>query len=127
MTPDQAAAAARAVAPGAELVSVTWPTAKKAEWSMRMQPEGLMARTVSVDDRTGAAKLDKAPDAAARTARLMRVVHDGNGMGVFWQAIIFLGGIAPAVLGVTGVLMWIRNRGGRRARNAWRQNGAASG
>jgi hypothetical protein len=37
--------------------------------------------------------------------------------------IIFAAGWAPAVLGVSGVLMWIRNRGPRSARNAWRQSG----
>jgi len=126
LTADQAVAAVRGVAPAAELVSVTWPTEKKAQWSVRLQPEGLMALTYTVDDRSGRAKAEKAPDAAAKTARLMRVVHDGTDMGIVWQMVIFVGGLAPALLGITGVLMWLRNRGGRKARNAWRQNGAGA-
>ena len=40
----------------------------------------------------------------------MRRWHDGTGMGFVWQLIIFLGGIIPAALSVTGILMWWRAR-----------------
>jgi hypothetical protein len=36
-------------------------------------------------------------------------------MGPVWQTIIFAGGVAPAVLGVTGLIMWLRRRGRRLA------------
>jgi hypothetical protein len=39
--------------------------------------------------------------------------HDGTGMGTVWQLVIFLGGIFPAVLAVTGIMMWLRTRGWR--------------
>ena len=45
----------------------------------------------------------------------MRRWHDGSGMGAVWQVLIFLGGIIPAVLAVTGIMMWLRNRGWRAA------------
>jgi uncharacterized iron-regulated membrane protein len=41
---------------------------------------------------------------------MMRRWHDGDGMGLGWQLIIFLGGIIPAILSVTGILMWWRSR-----------------
>ena len=41
----------------------------------------------------------------------MRRIHDGTDMGALWQVIIFLGGVIPALLGVTGVIMWWRARG----------------
>lgn len=41
----------------------------------------------------------------------MRRVHDGTDMGIVWQVIIFIGGIIPAVLAVTGIIMWWRARG----------------
>lgn len=47
------------------------------------------------------------------TARLMRRIHDGTGMGALWQTIIFLGGLIPALLAVTGILMWLHVRRGR--------------
>jgi hypothetical protein len=46
-------------------------------------------------------------------ARTMRRWHDGTGMGLVWQILIFLGGVAPTVLGITGLIMWLRARGWR--------------
>jgi hypothetical protein len=40
----------------------------------------------------------------------MRRLHDGTGMGPVWQTIIFIGGILPALLAVTGTTMWLRIR-----------------
>jgi uncharacterized iron-regulated membrane protein len=35
-------------------------------------------------------------------------------MPLLWQVVIFLGGILPAALAVTGILMWLRMRRRRR-------------
>jgi len=43
-------------------------------------------------------------------ARTMRQIHDGTGMPLLWQMIIFVGGILPALLALTGILMWLRMR-----------------
>ena len=51
-------------------------------------------------------------------ARTMRRLHDGDDMGPVWQTIIFIGGIIPALLGVTGIIMWLRTR-------TWRANAKA--
>jgi uncharacterized iron-regulated membrane protein len=40
----------------------------------------------------------------------MRRIHDGTGMGALWQTIIFLGGLIPALLAVTGLMMWLNAR-----------------
>lgn len=46
----------------------------------------------------------------------MRAVHEGDrDTGPVWRAIAVLGGVAPAVLGVTGILMWLRSRRWRAA------------
>jgi hypothetical protein len=45
----------------------------------------------------------------------MRQVHDGADMGLVWRWIITIAGVAPTVLGVTGVVMWLRRRARRRA------------
>ncbi len=45
----------------------------------------------------------------------MRRLHDGTNMGLFWQIVIFLGGIIPAILSVTGLVMWWRSRGWKKA------------
>jgi LPXTG-motif cell wall-anchored protein len=44
----------------------------------------------------------------------MRQVHDGTDTGPVWQWIITLAGLAPAVLGVSGVVMWLRRRARRQ-------------
>jgi hypothetical protein len=51
----------------------------------------------------------------------MRRIHDGTGMPLVWQMIIFVGGILPAILAVTGILMWLRTR---RRRDKYRRAAA---
>jgi hypothetical protein len=75
------------------------------------------AAEVTVDDRTGQAR-PPGPQRPETTARLMRRIHDGTGMGALWQTIIFVGGLVPAILAVTGILMWLNVRRGRRRAGA---------
>ena len=102
---DTAIASAQAVVPG-DLRQVTWPTDLKAEW--RVALDGNPQPTVIVEDATGKAKAGRVP--REDTARLMRRIHDGTRMGLLWQVLIFLGGILPAVLAITGIIMWWRAR-----------------
>lgn len=116
-----AIATARAQASG-ELVSVGWPTDQKAEWTVAFKQGERPPLEVKIDDATGAGKVEPAkPEDLART---MRKIHDGTDMGLVWQVIIFLGGILPAVLAVTGIIMWWRARGWR-AEVGERRNGVA--
>lgn len=108
MTPDAALAAAQPNATG-PLALVTWPTDQSAEWKISFAREGGPAEVV-VDDSTGEVTPPRPPRAETR-ARLMRRWHDGTGMGIVWQALIFLGGIIPALLAITGIVMWLRSRG----------------
>ncbi|MEO9132388.1 MAG: PepSY domain-containing protein, partial [Sphingomonas sp.] len=102
---DTAIASAQATLPG-ELRQVTWPTDLKPEWKITLA--GDARPSVTVDDATGAAKAGRiVPE---DTARLMRRIHDGTRMGALWQTIIFIGGILPAILAVTGIIMWWRAR-----------------
>jgi uncharacterized iron-regulated membrane protein len=125
LTPDAALAAARPHGTGA-LVSVAWPTDRAPAWTLSFRRAGGNAE-VKVDDRSGAVT----PPPAVRpetTSRTMRRWHDGTGMGPVWQTIIFLGGLIPALLAVTGITMWLRTRGWRRdkaRRLEERERGAA--
>jgi uncharacterized iron-regulated membrane protein len=102
-TLDSAMGAAQVALPG-DIESVGWPTDLKAEWTVTMAD----GRQIKVDDATGTTKASPPPK--EDTARLMRRIHDGTRMGFVWQVIIFLGGMLPALLGVTGVIMWWRAR-----------------
>jgi len=105
---DGALAAATPLATGS-LVSVAWPTEAKPAWAVGFARDGGAPAEVSVDDASGAVTPPSAPKPET-IARTMRRWHDGTGMGFAFQAIIFLGGILPAALAVTGVLMWFRSR-----------------
>lgn len=103
LTADAVVATSREPARGA-LRSITWPTDRSADWSV-----AFARGAVTVADDSGIAA--PAPDRRPRgVAGLMRRIHDGDGMGGLWQAIIFVGGVIPALLGVTGFIMWWRAR-----------------
>jgi len=103
---DTAIANARAALPG-EVATIAWPTDLKPEWTVTIGTGA--GCQVKVDDATGTAKA--APPPREDTARLMRRIHDGTRMGPLWQGILFLGGLLPAILAITGVIMWWRARG----------------
>jgi uncharacterized iron-regulated membrane protein len=43
----------------------------------------------------------------------MRTIHDAQDAPWLWQLLVFLTGVAPALLGVTGTVMWLRRRSRR--------------
>ncbi|MET0274125.1 MAG: PepSY-associated TM helix domain-containing protein [Phenylobacterium sp.] len=121
-----AVATAQATRPGAKVASVNVPTkGREPAWRVQLAVEGQKDPvTVQVVDATGQVKAGRGRGPGAGPggeggpdplSRWMRRIHDGADMGPVWQTIIFLGGIAPAILGVTGVIMWLRRRGRRIA------------
>jgi uncharacterized iron-regulated membrane protein len=106
-TPRLAPDAAVRAAGGGQPVTVAWPSDKNPKW--RISLGGTARGDYEVDDATGTAAKAKAGGQSG-VARLMRRLHDGTGMGPVWQTIIFLGGILPAALAVTGIIMWARAR-----------------
>jgi uncharacterized iron-regulated membrane protein len=88
--------------------AVVWPTTQSPQWTVTLRDPAGRSAAYKIDDATGAA-LAEAPRPEP-TARTMRRWHDGDGMGPLWQILIFLGGIAPAALAVTGIVMWLRTR-----------------
>ncbi|NEX93929.1 PepSY-associated TM helix domain-containing protein, partial [Caulobacter sp. 17J65-9] len=122
LSPDQAAAraieSAQAGRADARVTRLGWPTEKSSDWTVRLT--GAKAE-VKVADADGAVSVDTPKGGTDGVARVMRQIHYGTDTGPIWQTIIFLGGIAPLLLGVTGVIMWLKNRGGRRAVEAARR------
>jgi hypothetical protein len=113
VTPFAAAVAKAQAASTGAVRSVTFPTDVKPEWAVELG-EGRDKASVAVADADGVAKV--APREGPRpetTARLMRRIHDGTGMPFWWQLLVFLGGMLPAALAVTGVIMWWRARSWR--------------
>ncbi|MDR3511592.1 MAG: PepSY-associated TM helix domain-containing protein [Caulobacteraceae bacterium] len=111
---DQAVAAAvQASGGGARLVSVTLPTrGGRPAWRVQLRPAAGPAATVRVDDATGQARLQP-QDGGDPVARFMRRLHEGSDFGPVWRVIVTLAGVAPTVLGVSGVLLWLDRRRAR--------------
>lgn len=110
-SPEAALAAAQRLAGGRRLAAIAWPTDQEPAWKIAFEREGGAAE-IPVDDATARAAPPR-PPRPETNARLMRRLHDGTGMGAVWQAIIFLGGLIPAALAITGIVMWLRARGWR--------------
>ena len=114
-TADAALAAARPLAPG-QLLGIGWPTDQKAEWTIQFETDGPPAEVKVADGDASATPPE--PPQPETLARTMRRWHDGTDMGIVWQIVIFLGGIIPALLSVTGIIIWWRARKARRTRAA---------
>jgi uncharacterized iron-regulated membrane protein len=120
---DAAVAVATAGKPGLTLASISLPTeGPRASWRIQFAPVGDgEPATVQIGDSDGKLQKprgrDAGPGPAARPddlSPLMRRIHDGQEMPFIWQLLVFLTGVAPPLLGVTGTVMWLR----RRARRA---------
>jgi uncharacterized iron-regulated membrane protein len=110
--------------PDARLVTASLPTeGGQPSWRLEFSTASGANLRLLVADATGEAQPDRggrgdgagASGPPDRVSPLMRKIHDGADTGPIWQAIITLAGVAPAILGITGLIMWLRSRG-RKAR-----------
>ncbi len=54
-----------------------------------------------------------------------RMLHEGSAFGTFWRFLVFLGGLLPALMMITGLMMWLRRH--RRPSRAASPVAATSG
>ncbi len=110
---------ARGQAPSATLAQVRVPTtgrtpAWRVEFKATASGDPVIITVVDVTGQTTLeARNPRAGGGSDPISKLVRRIHDGTDMGFVWQTIIVLGGLAPAVLGLTGVTMWLRRRSAR--------------
>jgi uncharacterized iron-regulated membrane protein len=120
LTADLALTAARAADPsltGARLVSINLPTegGRKPAWRFQFRASGPAPVTVRVTDVDGKARLQDGPatdgpGGGDPIAKTMRELHDGGHYGLAWRIIIALAGLAPTILGLTGIVVWLSRR-----------------
>lgn len=67
---------------------------------------------VSIDPYRGTILTVRDPRAAAGSMFMgwQRPLHDGQGLGFVWQALVFLSGLMPVVFMITGTAMWLIKR-----------------
>lgn len=100
--------------PNATVDTISFPNARGRAWSVRLHEDGKAAPvTITIDDRTGAASVVE-PLTGDSISSWIRWLHEGSYSGEIWRFVLFLTGIMPAVLGVTGVLVWLRQRRQRK-------------
>lgn len=90
------------------LDAISWPTEQDQNWKIAIMTTGKPVQ-VSVNDKTGEASVG----GGARSGRIgqtLRRMHDGSDMGPVWQAVIFVAGLFPTMLGITGLVMWWHSR-----------------
>jgi uncharacterized iron-regulated membrane protein len=114
LTVDAAVAAALAEAGPGRVQQVALPApGPQPAWRVQLHAAHGPVQ-VRVDDATGRAEARPAPPPGPGGGdplmRLLRQVHDGGDTGPLWRAIIAAAGAAPALLGVTGTVLWLKRR-----------------
>jgi uncharacterized iron-regulated membrane protein len=104
LTVDQAVAAV----PGRPSM-IAWPVGDSGQWRITVK-----GREMLVDDATAAAS-PAPPRPGNALAMTMRHWHDGTTLGTPWRIVMILFGLAPTLLAITGVTMWLRGRQWRKA------------
>ena len=124
LTIDQALHAALVSTPDARPAAIFLPTQQAQTWRVQLRQADELI-TVLVDDRGGGATTASPRLAGDSIAAWIRWIHDGSRGGIVWQVVIFLCGIFPTVLAITGVIIWLQRRGRQAAtlRSAGRRAG----
>lgn len=108
--------ASAAERPNSHVAAIVFP--QSGAWRVQLREDGkIEPTTITINDRSGAVSVVE-PLAGDRVQLWIRRLHEGNYAGEIWRLVVFLSGIMPAVLGVTGILVWLRQRRQRRLMNA---------
>ncbi|WP_024577138.1 MULTISPECIES: PepSY-associated TM helix domain-containing protein [unclassified Afipia] len=90
--------------------AISYPNPQTGAWRVRLREDGKTEPvTILINDRSGDVSVVQ-PLSGDWTASWIRWLHEGSHSGEIWRFVVFLSGIMPAVLGVTGILIWLRQR-----------------
>lgn len=96
--------------PNSAVDAISYPNPQTGAWRVRLREDGKTEPvTILINDRSGDVSIVQ-PLSGDRTASWIRWLHEGSHSGEIWRFVVFLSGIMPAVLGVTGILIWLRQR-----------------
>lgn len=98
-----------AARPNVQIDTISFPD-PAGIWRVRLYEDGKAAPvTLTINDRSGAVNTVE-PLSGDRTASWIRWLHEGSHAGPVWQFVVFVTGLMPALLGITGILIWLRQR-----------------
>jgi uncharacterized iron-regulated membrane protein len=115
--PDAAVNAARALYPNARVTGLSVPAGPRGVYRVNLR-SGEDAVAVFLDPASGSVlrRYDPATQGAGdRFLAAIRLLHTGDGFGL-GRMILFLAGLLPAILAVSGALIWLRARRAERFR-----------
>jgi uncharacterized iron-regulated membrane protein len=116
LTVDEAVARALAGRKDAKLLSITLPhDAATPVWTVQLARAG-DSLTLSIDGARGVVSEAPPTPPAATLGGEIHKIHGGEALGPVWTILVFLSGLAPTLLGVTGIVMWLRRRKVRAAK-----------
>ena len=102
-----ATAAAR---PNSQVDAIFYPNPQSGAWRVRLHEDGKAEPVmITINDRGGAVSTID-PLSGDRVASWIRWLHEGSHSGEIWRFVVFVSGIMPALLGITGILIWLRQR-----------------
>lgn len=103
---DEALAVARRLAaPDAQVARIATPAGSAGSWKVMFG--GASPLLVETPVAGGVTKIG--PWGAPLT-RTVRSLHDGGGAGLAWRVVLFATGIAPVLLAMTGLTIWLRRQ-----------------
>ncbi|HXJ01640.1 MAG TPA: PepSY-associated TM helix domain-containing protein [Micropepsaceae bacterium] len=122
ITPDEGISLAQAAMPGTRAAGVFLPRSADAPMIVQLETTGFSPSvppiTVAFDPRNaGSVHIDDPrhyplPD---RILNLLYALHFSVGVGPFWTFLVFLTGLMPLLLAITGLTIWWTKRSRRRA------------
>jgi uncharacterized iron-regulated membrane protein len=122
LTADRTLEIARQAEPNANPLTLFLPVQQRGEgargamWRVQLtRVDSGDAVTVMVDDRSGRTAATIVPQSGDRAVSWIRWIHEGSHSGPVWALIVFLTGVFPTIFAITGVMMWLRKRAGRKA------------
>jgi uncharacterized iron-regulated membrane protein len=122
IAPDEAVAIAKAAVPDATPVGILLPRTPGAALMVQMETRGLAPSippiTVAFDpSNTGTVHIDdpRAYPLPDRILNLLYALHFSVGVGGIWTFLVFLAGLLPLFLAITGITIWWTKRARRRA------------
>ena len=121
--PEQAIALARSAVPNARVASLELPGADKT-FVVELEPQGLAPTephvVVVLDADTADLSYIDDPRNYSFPDQLLNwqhLLHFGVGLGLLWKVLVFLSGLLPLLLAITGLTVWWKKRQVKKAKD----------